>query len=65
MFDRKLCLATLFVASMLATAQGKNFVEHTDNEQGHIAAREKKSSKPSFSILLNGSLDIPVEGIQN
>ena len=32
MFDRKLCLATLFVASMLVTAQGKNFDEHTDNE---------------------------------
>ena len=40
MFDRKLCIATLFVASMLATAQGKNFVEHTDNEQGHIATMD-------------------------
>lgn len=50
---------------MLATAQGNNFVEHTDNEQGHIAAREKKSSKPLFSILLNGSLDTPVEVCKN
>ena len=63
MLNRKLCVTILFVASMLGTARGENFIELTDDEEGHLAARKVKSDKPVISIVSNGSRYTPGKGI--
>ena len=65
MLNHKICVTMLFVPSILATAQDEIVVELTRDEKGHIAARKLRTNKPAISTLSNGSLDIPVEGIQN
>ena len=61
--DRKLYVTILFVVSMLGTSRGENVVEHTDDEEGHLASRKLKSDKPAISIVSNGSRYTPGKGI--